>query len=232
MASFERSLLLAFVMLGCGGRSTSTSPSVAPAVPASSTTIVVSAPSLAQPTASATAAPPPVPATPAAVARSGKTWPFHAWDHAEAVTFNQIPMRERVRLYAYDDGGWSPLLVDRKPLTETLAKEAVDLVTRTQGGVDVSKCPFPRHAVVLYEREVPVASINVCFTCGDILVWPDWEPPPDWDKLTDEQRKKQMLRSEKQLKLYEKAFPRWKTFFRDEVGFPIDATYPQTRDTP
>jgi hypothetical protein len=34
-----------------------------------------------------------------------------------------------------------------------------------------------------------------------------------------------MLHSQEQLKLYENVFPSWKTFLRDEVGFPIDASY-------
>jgi hypothetical protein len=81
--------------------------------------------------------------------------------------------------------------------------------------------------VVLYEGDIPVASINICFECGDILLWPRWEqkPEPDWSNLTDKQWKEIELESAKKLKLYKKAFPKWKVFFRDEIGFSIDARY-------
>lgn len=162
---------------------------------------------------------------PAPVARSGKVWPFHAWDRAEAVTFNQFAIRPSTQLQAYGDEGWSPSLASRKPITQTQATKAVDLVMKTEGGVEVSKCPFPRHAVVLYEGQTPVASINVCFACGDILLWPSWEPAPDWETMTDQQMKAHLARSEEQLKLYERVFPSWEVFFRDELGLSIDARY-------
>ena len=41
--------------------------------------------------------------------------------------------------------------------------------------------------MVLYEVAVPVASINVCFSCGDIMLWPRWEPAPDWEHLSAKQ---------------------------------------------
>ncbi len=164
-------------------------------------------------------------ARPAPITRAGKVWPFHPWDHAEAVAFNAFAMRPGVQLRAYDESGWTKHLVDRKPISDAQARQAVDLVGKTDGDVEVSKCPFPRHAVVLYDGAVPVASINVCFSCGDIMLWPRWSPAPDWDSMTDKQMKEHALRSERQMKLYEKVFPSWKTFFRDEIGFPIDGDY-------
>jgi hypothetical protein len=160
------------------------------------------------------------------VTRTGKTWPFHAWNRAEAVTFNQFAMRPGVPLVAYDDvKGFSPHLVDRKPIDQAQAKKAVDLVTQTNGDVSVSKCPFPRHAVVLYEDALPVATINVCFSCGDIILWPRWEPEPDWSNLSDRQTKELVAKRQKQMALYNKVFPKWQAFFRDEVGFAIDGRY-------
>ena len=184
-------------------------------------TAAVSAPPIASAAPSASARTPPV-----KVERQGKTWPFHRWTRAEAVTFNPFSIRPGVQLRAYDDShGESPHIVDRKPLDEAMAKKAVDLVTQTQGGVEVSKCPFPRHAVVLYEDTLPVASINVCFECGDILLWPPWAPEPDWATLTAQQLKKIELANRRQLELYDAVFPKWQAYFRDEVGFPIDTKY-------
>ena len=151
---------------------------------------------------------------PAPVTRKGVVWPYHAWDRAEAVTFNPFGQRPSIQLYAYDDDGWSEHLALRKGITSAQASQAVDLLRSTQGGVEVSKCPFPRHAVVLYDGEVPVASINVCFECGDILVWPPWPgneiSAPGWE-----------ARHAYQLALHKQTFPKWKTFFKDEVGFAV-----------
>lgn len=164
---------------------------------------------------------------PAPVERSGKTWPFHAWDRAEAFTFNRFPMRPGAPYRIYDDEGWSKHVADKKPLDATLAKQAVDLVLAGKSELEMTKCPFPRHAVVLYDHDVPVASINVCFECGDVLLWPRWgKPEADWDKLTDAQKKKALAELEaestRKQKLFDQVFPKWKTFFRDTVGFPVD----------
>ena len=171
-------------------------------------------------TSSARAPEPPPP-----VSRSGKVWPFHAWNEAVAVTYNHMRIRPGVPLLAYDERGWSPHVVEQKPLSRENADVAVMLLAATEGGVDVSKCPFPRHAIVLLDSGVPVASINVCFECGDIRTWPSWGPEPDWDKLTDKEMRAMELRAAKQLKLYDKTFPKWQAFFRDEVGFPLEGSW-------
>jgi hypothetical protein len=161
------------------------------------------------------------PAPPAPVARTEKQWPFHRWDHAEAVLFNQFQER-MAPLFAYDEHGWNPSVVERKPLDQTLAKEAFALVVETEGEHEVSKCPFPRHGVVFFDGEVPVASINVCFQCGDILAWPLWDPEPDYDHLTPKQERALDRRYAWKNKRYATAFPKWKTFFHDKIGFEVD----------
>lgn len=165
-------------------------------------------------------------APPVKVTRSGKTWPFHAWNRAEAVTFNLFPMRPGVPTLAYDDvRGWSPYLVDRKALDAAQGSKALSFVMQTKGSVDVSKCPFPRHAVVLYEGELPVATINVCFACGDIVVWPEWREQPDLGASTKPKQEEQLIRYRQYMKIYDAVFLKWQNFFRDEVGFPVDNKY-------
>ncbi|MBX3202765.1 MAG: hypothetical protein KF894_31860 [Labilithrix sp.] len=221
-------------LLGCNGAPPAnrapaharTSPGWPEATPApgadasTSDTSTASAP--ASSTATTAASPDAATATPSPVERTGKVWPFHAWDRAEAVTFNRFAMRPDVPLRAYDERGWSPHLADRKRMTWAQAKRAFDLVAQTRGDVMVSKCPFPRHAVVLFDGDVAVASVNVCFSCGDILLWPRWSAEPDWEKLTKKERAELERRTNEQLVAYDEAFPRWKTFFRDDIGFAID----------
>lgn len=161
------------------------------------------------------------------VARHGKVWPFHPWNRAEAVRFNEFPMRPSIPLYAYDAGGLSPHIVEKIPISVPLARRAVELLLRTRGAVEVSKCPFPRHAVILYDGNMAVASINVCFSCGDILVWPRWDavPEPDWDHMTKQRRNAYEAAYKTTMAAYEQTFPLWQSYFRDQIGFPIEAKY-------
>ena len=94
----------------------------------------------------------------------------------------------------------------------------------TRGELEVSKCPFPRHAVVLYAGDAPVGTANVCFECGDILVWPDFEPPIPDDPWTPAVQRQFDRRTKKQLTGYKQVFPKWERFFRDELGFSLTPT--------
>jgi hypothetical protein len=156
-----------------------------------------------------------------------KTWPFDAWDRAEAVTFNHLPYGPGIPLRAYDaDHGWSPNIVERRPISQEQAARAVDWVIATGGELEVSKCPFPRHAVVLYAGERPVGTANVCFECGDILVWPDLDAPPDYANWTDQAEKQWNKRLKKKMAGYKKVFPQWERFFRDELGYSLTPQRP------
>ncbi len=167
-------------------------------------------------------APPPsvTPASPPL--RTIATWPFTAWDRAEVVTYNHVPYGPGVALRAYDAAhGWSPKIALRRAITPEQGTRAVQWVIATRGEVEVSKCAFPRHAVVLLAGDVPVGSVNVCFECGDILVWPDLDPPPDYEHWSDAKQKQQDRRVRKQLAAYKTVFPQWERFFRDELGLSL-----------
>lgn len=160
------------------------------------------------------AEPPPTADKPSTPLTPSKTWPFVAWDRAEAFTFNHVAYGPGIPLRVYDaTTGWSPEIVERAPISADQAGRAVDRVVATRGTLEVSKCAFPRHAVVLYAGDTPVGSVNVCFECGDILVWPDFEPPASGP--TAERRHRQ------QMKAYKRVFPEWERFFRDDLGFPL-----------
>ncbi|MFZ6178021.1 hypothetical protein [Nannocystis pusilla] len=148
-----------------------------------------------------------------------KTWPFVAWDRAEAFTFNHVAYGPGIPLRVYDaTSGWSPEIVERTTISAAQAGSAVERVVATRGTLEVSKCAFPRHAVVLYAGDTPVGSVNVCFECGDILVWPEFEPPASGP--TAERRLRQ------QMKAYKRVFPEWERFFRDDLGFPLTPPAP------
>lgn len=141
-----------------------------------------------------------------------KTWPFYAWDNARAYAYNLHPAGPGQPLVAYNEKvGWNPNIAVDKPLTRAQADRALALATDTQGEMIVSKCAYPRHAVVLFAGEVPVGSINVCFECGDILVWPAWRRDPDWPMKKENMYPK--LR-----KVYDRVMADWKRLFADELG--------------
>ncbi|MDC0715498.1 hypothetical protein [Nannocystis bainbridge] len=158
--------------------------------------------------------PTPVESKPSEPLTPSKTWPFVVWDRAEAFTFNHLLYGPGIPLRVWDaTSGWSPKIVDRKPVTPEQASHAVEWVVATRGDLEVSKCAFPRHAVVLYAGDTPVGSVNVCFECGDILVWPAFEAPATGPAAE--------RRHSQQMKAYKRVFPQWQRFFRDELGFPL-----------
>jgi hypothetical protein len=162
------------------------------------------------------------PATIAPVLRTGKSWPFHSWTRAEVVGFNEFPMTRGAPRFAYDERGFSPHVASHKPITEGRAKDALE-IARLTGEVSVSKCPFPRHAVVLFDGDTPIASINVCFECGDIDAWPLWDAI-DWQTATPAEQKLWLAREEKRQRAHPDALARWRRFFREE-GLDPDKRY-------
>lgn len=176
--------------------------------------------------ASACGSAPPTVTSPAARPATATTpaWPGVTWDRAEAVLFNQVPYGpgiEHLDLRAWDpENGLNPSIVESKPIARALANRAIELVTATGGGVEVSKCPFPRHAIVLFRGQQPVASASVCFECGDILVSPDPRPPIEEGRMPADPDAQSRAYGA-QMVVYDQVYPRWQALFRDDLGFSI-----------
>jgi hypothetical protein len=174
----------------------------------------------------------PAVAPPAAPLEPIATWPFHRWDRAEAIRFNHVPYGPGIPLRAYDAAnGWSPKIRGRTPISQEQAAQAVKWTIATGGEVEVSSCPFPRHAIVFLSGETPVGSVNVCFDCGDILVWPDIDRAPDQNIASDAELRRYEQRYKKKLAAYKKIFPRWEKLFRDELGWKLHPTRPDKPGT-
>ena len=104
-----------------------------------------------------------------------QAWPPTKWTHGRAYTYNFTRTGPGHQLRIFDEKGWSDGIVQTLELSHEQAAAALELTHRTQGDVRASKCAFPRHAVVLFDQEdQPVASMNICFECTDILVWPPY----------------------------------------------------------
>lgn len=213
-------LALAAVLVACGTRTEPAAPvaprpSPAPAVTSSpSATRDASADA---PDAAVRAEAPPAP-----VERTGKDWPYHAYDRAEAVAFNPYSERNAPAdfdEYVYSARGWNHHVTEHRPITLPQAVEAIGLL-RVTGELETTKCTFPRHAVVLYEGTTPVASINVCFECAGLLTWPEWRRPaePQINPLSAQA----LAKWNADVARFDKNLLRWKHFFQDEVGLPVD----------
>ncbi|MEM6995542.1 MAG: hypothetical protein AAF721_33840 [Myxococcota bacterium] len=167
------------------------------------------------PAADTNATPPPEPPRSNFVADGltpTKQWPFFAWDHAEAFIFNLQEFQPGMKIRVYSESeGWNELIDRTLPLSNELASKAIEMLEPTHGQLEVSKCPVPRHAVVLFSGEVPVGTINICFQCGDIMIWPPYKPGPSWQK-----KKRAMY--DKLMKAYDRSFPKWIVFFEKHVG--------------
>jgi hypothetical protein len=209
----KKTFLLALVALSIVGCSRG---APAPPAPRASASVPTSnVPVASAPSAQASAAPD-ASTTPDVPLVETKEWPFHKWDRAEAVLYNQLPYDDGIPLRVYDpEHGWSKNIADRKSIDEAQAKKAIGWVIQTRGEMELSKCPFPRHAVVLYAGNTPVGTANVCFQCGDILVWPHIDPPPkEWTEADLKKR-------ERKMPAYKRVFPLWRKFFEEELKFPI-----------
>lgn len=206
----------AFVLLAaCGGAPAPASPPSAPVVATSAPGVVPSSSQYIE-TLEAPgpfeALPPSLPTTftspskPATVKRSGKTWPFHTWDHAEAVVMNWSAYGPDSDRHAYDELGWTQRLAYRAPLGAEIAQKSVALAVRQGGDILLTKCPVPRHAIVLFDGDTPIASINVDFACQNVLLWPA-VPPKGGQALAYE--------------LAKELVPEWRDVFEGQLHFPM-----------
>jgi hypothetical protein len=148
--------------------------------------------------------------------RAHKAWPFHVWDGARAYAYNLAPYGPDPTLRVYEQAkGWDDSIAVERELTRAQAEEALRMLGSTQGEMLVSGCAYPRHAVVLFSGDVPVGSISVCFECGDILIWPPFDPDPHWPA-----KKRKLYK--RLMPLYDRVFPQWQKLFEQDLGIPTD----------
>lgn len=155
------------------------------------------------------------------------SWPFQPWSSAKAYTFNNFNMAPGIPLYIYTNkDGWSPHIKSEMEISKALGIRAISLVNRTKGTIEISQCPFPRHAIVFFDTNgKPIASVNVCFECGDILVW-----PPYFKSKKQEAEKYSLLNPQTEepliLKAYDDVYPLWMDLFGNDLNMQINFSAP------
>ena len=160
-----------------------------------------------------------LPSTPQFAPEARRQWPFSEWKTAKAYAYNMKDFGPGASLFVYREGQWNSSIVKETVLTDSQAQAAAELNHRLGGDVRVSKCAFPRHSVVFFDKDnQPVGSVNVCFECGDILVW-----PPYYDENEDLSfRYTQAENAEmpKFMDFHEKTLPVWEDLLMTNVGLP------------
>lgn len=140
------------------------------------------------------------------------TWPFHSWSYAKAYTYNFFDDSPVQSMVLTDDGTWSSHIRSAQLIEETDAATAAKLVTAMHGTFETSKCTFPRHAIVYFDKaDKPVAALNVCFECEGLLVWPGYEQPETYEDGDYERLEKQFMTS----------LTDWKDLFGRKLGLPV-----------
>ena len=204
---------------GAAGPVTSTTPTDSPAPTHSPTAHpAVSAAAVSRPTTETLPIAVPGPDLAALLAPTKQTlhrvyrqkWPPASWTTAKAYTYNFVPYDPRTGTLRVYDGQWSKNVRQTIALSKEQGAAALELTHRTAGEMLTSKCAFPRHAVVFFdEHDKAVASVNVCFSCTDILVW------PPYGRETLQMKKYSNLK--KLLTVHDEVLARWRLFF-DDVG--------------
>lgn len=137
-------------------------------------------------------------------------FPFAAWSYAQAYTFNFFEIRPAPLRIVESDGSWSPHIHSQALINDEGALKAAQLVAATRGTVELTKCTFPRHAIVYFDTEdKPVASLNVCFDCEAVLANPDYPKPANFNHARVSAK-------------FEKTLPLWRRLFERDLALPID----------
>ena len=156
-------------------------------------------------------------------ARAGddpSNWPFKPYAYAKAYTFNFFPARHGVQLRIIENGRWSSHIRSQLRIDQNVAAKVAGIVASTKGTYEVSKCPFPRHAFVYFsDKDQPIASVDICFECGDLFAWPDFKVP-DEDKYGAWDDKKDTMVGGIKDK-YDDAMKEYRKVIAD-LGLPID----------
>ena len=104
-----------------------------------------------------------------------RPWPPRKWDRAEAYVFNgELGANGKTDAHIWNET-WSDSIQKAIPLTPAQAELSLELIHRGGGTFVLTKCPIvPRHGVVFFAGDEPVASWSLCFECGDALTWPTY----------------------------------------------------------
>lgn len=160
-----------------------------------------------------------LPSTPQFGPETRRKWPFTEWTTAKAYAYNMTNFGPGASLFVYREGEWNSSIVKEIALTESQAQAALELNHRLGGDVRVSKCAFPRHSVVFFDNDnQPVGSVNVCFECGDILVWPPYYN--ENEDLSFRYAQAENAEMPTFIDFHEKTLPVWEDLLMTTVGLP------------
>jgi hypothetical protein len=147
-------------------------------------------------------------ASPAFSQKKKLAWPNVEYTYVKAYTFNfQSPKNGVDHGILSRDGKMAKSVVGEPyKITNEKAQQIIETVTENADNtkmliVGLSKCFLPRHAVVFYNGDKPVAYIDMCFECQAIRLFPRVEI--DYDKMKySEKKEKAALKMMSKLQLF------------------------------
>ncbi len=153
-----------------------------------------------------------------------RPWPKQAWSYAKAYSYNFVPFGPGQNAYLYREGKWNEKIEKSIDINKEQADYALSLVHHTAGSIESSGCVFPRHGIVYFNQaDEPVASINYCFSCEGVLVWPPYfdSPKEEADKYAlsvsrdgDDSEPQPLV-----VEIYEQLRPSWENLFLEVLAF-------------
>ncbi|MCP4443234.1 MAG: hypothetical protein GY810_30390 [Aureispira sp.] len=116
-----------------------------------------------------------------------ENWPYKAYKYAKIYGYNigkpkDLPRKDgRMQMAIVNkEGVFNPNIKYTEGISIELAEKVQKHVEKMEGTRILSKCFFPRHAIVLFDvNDDVVARVEVCFTCEDVRVVPDVNIPDD-----------------------------------------------------
>ena len=153
-----------------------------------------------------------------------KKWPPQEWSYAKAYTFNFVPYGPGNSNYVYKKDTWNKNTPVSYAINNKQAEYALKLVHKTAGDVETSKCTFPRHGIVYFnEQDTPIASINYCFSCEAVLLWPaylSFEERLERESLAGTKVEGQEWVDPQVVQIYYDLVPAYKHLFFEQLKMP------------
>ena len=121
---------------------------------------------------------------------TNKMWPFKSFAYVKAYAYNLASVgtiykrtgSNNMKLI-YKNGQLNSEVAFSKTLNNKEIDDVRLQIEKIEGTRMYSKCFYPRHGIVFYDSDSQaIARIEVCYTCGDLLVIPDLDIPDEEKK--------------------------------------------------
>jgi hypothetical protein len=101
-------------------------------------------------------------------------WPPNRFAKVVGYSFEHPKMTGLLSERGIDMNGLEKFSSSKAELSKTQTNQLLGAVLKSEEAVPAMLCYMPHHIFVFYsELSVPVAAIEVCFSCNNLRMWPD-----------------------------------------------------------